>query len=211
MATKIPYTIAIEVSILNLYLFFLINPSSEIEISMTYNVFHLVVDENIVFLIGTLVPTAVGAIGLFNALQTYRESQVLKRKDIILPLIDEFDNSDDLFLAKAMLDDFTCNIPPAETKNVFLKKFYEVSKTELDFYNRSNLNNFLRYHKDRESEPVISLKEREVRKSFDSMIYFYFKLQYLYRIGLLKDKELYYFKYYMRLAFKDEQYKDYGL
>ncbi len=39
------------------------------------------------------------------------------------------------------------------------------------------------------------------------MIHF-FKLQYLYQIGLLKEKELYYFKYYMDLVFKDE---DYGL
>jgi hypothetical protein len=51
-----------------------------------------VVDDNIAFLIGTLVPTVVGTIGLTDALRTYREGQVLKRKDIIMPLIEQFDS-----------------------------------------------------------------------------------------------------------------------
>jgi hypothetical protein len=168
-----------------------------------------VVDDNIVFLIGTLIPTAVGAIGLINALNTYREGQLLKRKDIIVPLMDKFENSDDLFLAKAILEDFTCNIPPAETKNEFLKKFHEISKTDQEFYHRSNLKKFLRYHKDEYAEPVTSVGERAARQSFDSMITFFFKLQYLYKIGLLKEQELYYFKYYMSLAYKEDGLWDY--
>jgi hypothetical protein len=181
------------------------------KISITYEVFILMVDDNIVFLIGTLIPTAVAAIGLVNVLKTYREGQLLKRKDIIIPLIDQFDNSDDLFLAKAILDDFTCNIPRAETKNEDLKRFHEISKADLAFYNRSNLKKFLRYHRAEGAEPVTSLEEKAVRRSFDSMIFFFFKLQYLYRTGLLKDKELYYFKFYMTAAFKDKDYGDYGL
>lgn len=55
---------------------------------------------------------------------------------------------------------------------------------------------------------MTSVGERAVRTSFDSMFNFFFKLQYLYRIGLLKEEELYYFKYHLNLAFKDEQYGD---
>lgn len=163
----------------------------------------MAMDPNIVFLIGTLVPTVVGAVGLFNALRTYRDGQLLKRKDLIIPLIDEFDNSEDLFLAKAILDDFTCNIPPSGTKSEILKDLFNMSHDDFEFYKRSNLRKFLRYHEDPEAEPVTDIKERAVRRSFDSMAYFFFKLQYLHRIGLLDKKELYYFKYYMKLAFDD--------
>jgi Predicted ATPase involved in replication control, Cdc46/Mcm family len=102
----------------------------------------MAVDPNIVFLIGTLVPTVVGAVGLFNALRTYRDGQLLKRKDLIIPLIDQFDNSEDLFLAKAILDDFSCNIPPSGTNNEILEKLIHCSEDDLKFYNKSNLKNF---------------------------------------------------------------------
>jgi hypothetical protein len=161
------------------------------------------VNSDIVFLIGTLVPTIVGAIGLFNAIKTYRDGQLLKRKDLLIPLIDEFDNSEDLFLAKAILDDFTCNVPPSGTKNKILESLFDMSIDDLEFYNRSNLKKFLRYHEDPGVEPVTNIKERAIRRSFDSIVYFFFKLQYLHKIGLLKEKELYYFKYYMRLPFQE--------
>ena len=161
-------------------------------------------DDNTLFFLGTLVPTIVGGVGLFESIYAYREGQLLKRKDLIIPLIDEFDNSEDIFLAKAILDDFTCNIPPSGANNQLLKKFSQLSKDELEFYNKSNLKKFLRYHRDLGVEPVISVEERTVRRSFDSLINFFFKLQYLYRTGLLREKELYYFRYYMTLAFDDE-------
>src|SRR4029079_18374159 len=95
------------------------------------------------------------------------------------------------------------NIPPSGTKSEILKDLFNISQDNLKFYNRSNLQKFLRYHMDLDAEPVTDMKERAVRRSFDSMIYFFFKLQYLHRIGLLDKKELYYFKYYMKLAFQD--------
>jgi len=177
---------------------------ADINLSTTLrNPIFMAVDPNIVFLVGTLIPTAVGAAGLYNALKTYKDGQVLKRKDLIIPLIDEFDNSEDLFLAKAILDDFTCNIPPSGTKNQILKDLFNMSQDDFEYYKRSNLRKFLRYHRDPKAEPVTDFKERAVRRSFDSMIYFFFKLQYLHRIGLLDKKELYYFKYYMNLAFQE--------
>jgi len=44
-------------------------------------------------------------------------------------------------------------------------------KNDLDFHNRFNLKKFLRYHGERESEPVTSLEERVVRRSFDSDLF----------------------------------------
>jgi hypothetical protein len=160
-------------------------------------------DANTSFIIATLIPTLVGAATAFIALITYWKGQLLNRKDLIIPLMKEFDNSEDLFLAKAIMDDFTCNIPPSNTNSEILKNLYNMSQDDFEFYNKSNLKEFLRDHRDPEAEPVTSIKERTVRRSFDSMIYFFFKLEYLYRIGLLKKKELYYFKYYMNLAFHE--------
>jgi len=161
----------------------------------------MIFDVNTSFIIATLIPTLVGALTVFIALITYWKGQLINRKDLIIPLINEFDNSEDLFLAKAILDDFTCNIPTSNTNSKILKSLYNMSKNDFEFYSKSNLKQFLRYHEDPEAWPVTSIKERTVRRSFDSMIYFFFKLEYLYRIGLLKKKELYYFKYYMYLAF----------
>jgi hypothetical protein len=150
---------------------------------------------NFEFFIATLIPTAVGAVGLTQALYTYKENQKAKRKEIIFPLIDEFDNSEDLFLAKAILDDFTCSVPPYKTTNKFLLEFWDMSTKDFQYYNKCNLNNFLRNHLDKNVEEITDPRERAIRKSFDAMIYFGFKLQYLYNIGILKKKELYYFQY----------------
>lgn len=104
----------------------------------------------------SLIPTVVGAVGLFQALFTYNESQTLKRKDIIFPLIDEFDNSEDLFLAKAILDDFSCSVPPYKTKNEFLLTFWKMSAEDFQYYNKSNLKKFLRNYK---VEPITDCRK----------------------------------------------------
>jgi hypothetical protein len=41
--------------------------------------------------ITTLIPTAVGGVGAFWGIFTYREAQKLKRKEILFPLIEELD------------------------------------------------------------------------------------------------------------------------
>jgi DNA replicative helicase MCM subunit Mcm2 (Cdc46/Mcm family) len=97
---------------------------------------------NLEFAIATLIPTVVGVFGLYWTVKPYRENQTLKRKDIIFPLIDEFDNSEDLFLARAILDDFSCSVPPFKTTNEFLLKFWEMSREELQYYNKCNLKKF---------------------------------------------------------------------
>jgi len=71
----------------------------------------------------------------------------------------------------------------------------------------------LRYHK--EEGDVTDKRELFVRESFDAIIDFYAKLEYLKRIGLLKEEELDHFKYYYdKLAKSDavrNSVKSYGL
>jgi hypothetical protein len=102
--------------------------------------------------ITTLIPTAVGAVGAFWAIFTYREAQKLKRKEILFPLIDEFDNSKKMFLAKSILDDFTCSIPnspedPSQLPTIFLKD-YKHPENLKELYHVDNLSRPLRCHKD---------------------------------------------------------------
>lgn len=94
-------------------------------------------------------------------------------------------------------------------KICFLQKqfwmiLHVTSQDDFEFYKTLNLRKHLRYHKSPKADPATDIRERAVRRSFDSMIYFFFKLQYLHRIRLLDKKELYYFRYYMNLAFQDK-------
>ena len=43
--------------------------------------------------------------GLIWGIYTYNESQILKRQEILFPLIKEFDESDKVYYSKAILDD----------------------------------------------------------------------------------------------------------
>lgn len=168
----------------------------------------------IVDALAIIIPTLVAALTAYVGLKAYREGQKLSRKDLIIPLIDQFDNSEDLFLAKAILDDFTCNVPPWDTKSEILNGLFNMSDDDFKYYARTNLPVFLRVHRDKHGKvyedvpKIISLKERAVRRSFDSLVYFFFKLQYLNRIGLLPEEELFYFKFYMKLAFPYDKDND---
>ncbi len=165
-------------------------------------------------LITAIIPTVVAGDTAIFGLITYREGQKLNRKDLIIPLINEFDSSEDLFLAKALLDDFTCNVPPWDTKSEILKGLFNMSDDDFKYYDRTKLPQFLRIHRDKHGnvyekvEKITSLKERAVRRSFDSMVYFFFKLQYLYGLGLLSKKDLFYFLLYMILAFPKDKDND---
>jgi hypothetical protein len=146
----------------------------------------------------TLIPTAVGGVGAFWGIFTYREGQKLKRKEILFPLIDEFDKAHKMFLAKAILDDFTCSLPDSQEELAQLGKItikdYKHPDQLKELYHVDNLYITLRYHKD--EGDVTDLRELCVRESFDAIIDFYAKLEYLKRIGLLKEEELEHFKYY---------------
>jgi hypothetical protein len=58
------------------------------------------------------------------------------------------------------------------------------------------------------AKPIVDPRERAVRASFDNLIAFYYRLQYLHQIGLIKDMELDYFKYYAHEAFEIKENKE---
>ena len=161
--------------------------------------------------IKVLIPTAVGGVGAFWGIFTYREGQKLKRKEILFPLIDEFDRSSKMFLAKAILDDFTCSFPDSSDElcqlgKTIVKDYMHPEKLK-ERYNVSNLSQTLRYHK--EEGDVTSIRELSVRESFDVIIDFYAKLEYLKKIGLLKYEELEHFSYYYDKLEKVEAVRNY--
>jgi len=163
--------------------------------------------------ITTLIPTVVGGVGAFWGIFTYREAQKLKRKEILFPLIDEFDNSKKMFLAKSILDDFTCSLPDSPEDASQLGKIilqdYKNPKDLKELYHVDNLSRALRYHKAEQAEDVTDQRELAVRQSFDAIIDFYAKLEYLKRIGLLKEEELDYFNYYYDKLASSKVVKDY--
>lgn len=145
-------------------------------------------------------PLIIGAIGFFWGMHTYRISQKVRRQEILVPLICEIDKSDEMFLAKAILDDFTCNVPTPRTNSEIPNEFMN---PDTNYYNRKNLAEFLRFHLDKSAKQIVDPRERAVRASFDTLIAFYYRLQYLHKIGLIKDMELAYFQYYAKEAFED--------
>jgi hypothetical protein len=115
------------------------------------------------------------------------------------------DTSGELFLAKAILDDFTCNVPTPSTNTEVPNDFIN---PDTNYYNRKNLTGFLRNHLEESAKPIVDTRERAVRASFDTLIAFYYRLQYLHQIGLIKDMELDYFKYYAHEAFEIKENKE---
>jgi hypothetical protein len=158
-----------------------------------------------------------GALGVL----TYRRGQTLKRQEILFPLIAEFDTSERMFLAKAVLEEFTCNsiellIKNSETLS-WLKNLIREDEQESDLqkkaFRKSNLSNTLG-NRDKESccpGKNYSFDERQVavRTSFDALIKFCAKLEYLYKVGLLEEDELTYFFYYYHKLEENEAVQKY--
>ena len=155
--------------------------------------------------ISIIAPLIIGAIGFFWGIHTYRVSQKARRQEILVPLIHEMDTSGELFLAKAILDDFTCYVPTPSTNTEVPNDFIN---PDTNYYNRKNLTGFLRNHLEESAKPIVDTRERAVRASFDTLIAFYYRLQYLHQIGLIKDMELDYFKYYAHEAFEIKENKE---
>lgn len=168
-------------------------------------------------LIATAIATTVGGFGAIWGIYTYREGQKLKRKEILFPLIDELVNSKRMFLAKAIFDDFTCNIPDFSAEESELDKMVieDIKKPEVtrEYYHADKLSTILRDH--RKKGDVTNLREILVRASFDAIVKFYAKLEYLKDIHLLKEDEVEYFRYYYDKLQHNEAVKnyvgDYGL
>src|SRR5215831_7017063 len=121
-------------------------------------------------IITTLIPTAAGIGGLIRGVYTYKESQILKRQEILIPLLKEFE-SDSMYYAKAILDDVS--ISPDKMLEKHSKEKWE---NESDYYSKSHLETILRNHK---SAKITDYGEADVRESFDALLLFFAKLEYL--------------------------------
>jgi hypothetical protein len=136
-------------------------------------------------IISTIIGAAAGLGGLFWGLYTYKKEQLLKRKDILFPLIKELDEeSKEIRYAKNILDDR--NIKPEQDW-----------KNPDDYYNIENLEIILRYHK---PKGISDPGEVAIRRSFDALLDFFCKLEYLRKIKLIKAEEIEYFNYYIKKA-----------
>lgn len=109
---------------------------------------------------------SIGAI-IFGIYQ-YRKDQMLRRKDTLLPLISEFeDSSKNMGLAKELLDGF---------KYVVGLKWKEQIFAEYQVY-QINEKRIFRLHKDFD-DSINDIGEIEIRRSFDALLDFFGKLGY---------------------------------
>jgi len=125
-----------------------------------------------------------GVVGLFWGIYQYRESRITKRKDTLFQLVREFDRSEQMYLAKKILDGYVYN-------------FSESMDLGLNYFSRENLKNILRHHKDAD---ITDPNEIKVRESFSDLFDFFDRLGYLHSNGIIKERELGYFAYYIDKA-----------
>jgi hypothetical protein len=141
---------------------------------------------------------SIAVVGTIFGLITYNKNQTLKRQEIILPLIKEFDEYESLRYAKLILDDFTLN-PKQDPE----KREYRNIKSE-GYYSKKNLSIILRYHRTTNTtgiesvdKPVYDQGEQDIRDSFSALLDFFGKLGYLLDIRAITKKEIRYFQYYI--------------
>jgi len=127
-----------------------------------------------------------GVIGIFLGIRQYREGQILKRKETLFDIIEEFDKSEKLKLSRMILDGFS-----------FRKPDWEHSKEEKDYYHIDNLQFILRDHK---KSRITDYGEMEIRESFDALLEFLGKVGYLLDRGILKKEEYVYFRDYVDVS-----------
>jgi hypothetical protein len=136
-----------------------------------------------------------GILAVFIGLASYRNSQSLRKKDvlkdIILPLISEFD-SEKLKLAKDVLDDVI--IKGAQTT--------EFSDGN---YSKKNLDVILEPKNQFLQNKTVS----DIRNSINNLLNFVVKLEYLLTVKILSEDEIIYFKPYINKIRDNEILKNY--
>jgi hypothetical protein len=148
-------------------------------------------------IVGTVIPTIAGLFALFWGAHTYSDGQLLKRKEIIFPLIEEYEKSKNMRIAKKILDDCNLNL------NEVLDKQNSSSqpKSNNRYYNKIGLKTILRAHNPNlEYSSEFDDGEKAIRDSFDSLLAFFSKLEYLLKIHLIKEQEVFYFRYFVEKA-----------
>ena len=104
-----------------------------------------------------------------------------------------------MFLAISILDNVSCQVPTNDEKNG------NINKITFEYYLNSNekldLKHVLRDHS---QEVVTEEKERAIIQSFDELLDYFSKIQYMYEAGIITDRELNYFRYLV-LRIKDNE------
>lgn len=134
----------------------------------------------------SIVSTAVAVVGGVFGVVTYSKNQTLKRQEIILPLMREFDTNETLEMARQILDGFPVVVEgPGQLHREF-------STDKLSTYLRDDKQN-----------KVTDPAEINLRDSFTALLDFFCKLGYLMDIDAITRRDLGYFEYYVSEASKD--------
>ncbi|MGI0082157.1 MAG: hypothetical protein ACREAF_00565 [Nitrosopumilaceae archaeon] len=130
-----------------------------------------------------LVTIIVTVFGTLFGIYQYNKDQINRRKDTLMPLTSEFDDdANEMRIAKDLLDNYK-----------FPKGYWDNPLVEYDWYEISNLEIF-RHH---EKKTIDDAGEQKIRESFDALLDFFGKVGYLLDVGLIKKKEIEYFRYYL--------------
>jgi hypothetical protein len=141
----------------------------------------------------TIIGAATAAAGIATillGLRTYQQSQAIKKKDlikdIIYPLMAENDKSKEIRLVEQILDDY--NIPSQDPD----------SDRPYGRYDEQRLRSCLVDH--RTYTGSVEKGAGAIRSACDVYLDFLGKLEYLVSIGLISQKELGYFQYFIQKA-----------
>ena len=147
-----------------------------------------------VVIITSILGTVGGLVGVWWGVYTYSKGQKLKKHEILFPLIKEFDEDKRMEHAKDLLDS------------------YILEDDEWDhrygYYSLNNLHLILKKF-DLLKEGIKDPGERAIRKSFDALLDFFCKLEYLKDLKLIENKEVAYFNYYIYKVAKNDAIKNY--
>jgi hypothetical protein len=168
-----------------------------------------------------------GLIIAYMGIKEYKQNQVLKNKDIVkdivLPLVDEFDEDHLILKAKAILEDVPIEIIKRKSNDqeekedipidikIKRKSNDQEEKEEEDIlkkqYNKEELKIALQDHKNK----ISNWRDGDdvVRGSFDRFLNFLCKLEYMLSLELLNRNEIVYFQYYIDLVAKNEPVLNY--
>jgi hypothetical protein len=127
---------------------------------------------DLITIITTIITTSIGIIGGLFGIITYRKNQTLKRQEIILPLMKEFDDNKNLHYAKELIDGVPIELEFDKGKSIKYKKDDLPSLLRQDAINRE-----------------LTRDEITIRNIFDALLNFFGRLGYLIDIGVITKKE----------------------
>lgn len=169
-----------------------------------------IVDNKVLIsLLQVVIPSGSVVFTGFIAVDQYKESRKLREQELNLQRqkmlfdltneIDSSENSEKMFLAKAILDNLSCDIPSYDEKwGSSNKEVFDYYSTH---YDQLDLNHILRDHY---PQPITDPKEKAIRQSFDALLDYFCRIEYMYKTRIITEQELNYFRYYI-LKIKDNK------